>query len=212
MKRLVASIALAAVAATSATAQTRSRENETNVSKQRAAVEAWTACIADERTDEVRKVLALDFRSDEYRDTMKTLAKARVSSECFNAMPRSYRKIELGGLPFAGGLAEQVIEMDDEPLLQRLSMAALVQDVPTFSRTDAIAQCMVRGAPHLVAILFDTEINSGDEIEALAELQPVSAACTRGAALEASPLGMRSMLATASYRLLNAQPQVEGAE
>ncbi|QZD95352.1 hypothetical protein [Qipengyuania gelatinilytica] len=211
MKRLVASIALAAVAATSATAQTRSRENETDVSKQRAAVEAWTACIANERTDEVREVLALDFRSDEYRNKMKALAKARVSSECFNAMPRSYRKIELGGLPFAGGLAEQVIEMDDEPLLQRLSMAALAGDVPTYSRTDAIAQCMARGAPHLVAILFDTEINSGEEIEALAELQPVSAACTRGAALEASPFGMRSMLATASYRLLVAANE-EGKE
>ena len=211
MKRLVASIALAAVAATSATAQTRSREIETDVSKQRAAVEAWTACIANERTDEVREVLALDFRSDEYRNKMKALAKARVSSECFNAMPRSYRKIELGGLPFAGGLAEQVIEMDDEPLLQRLSMAALAGDVPTYSRTDAIAQCMARGAPHLVAILFDTEINSGEEIEALAELQPVSAACTRGAALEASPFGMRSMLATASYRLLVAANE-EGKE
>ena len=209
MKRLIASIALAAVAATSAHAQTRSRENETDVSKQRAAVEAWTACIADERGEEVREMLSLDFRSSDYRTLMGKLSKARVSSECFNAMPRAYRKIELGGLPFAGGLAERIIEQDDEPLLQRLSMAALAGEVPTYSRTDAIAQCMARGAPHLVAILFDTEINSGEEIQALAELQPVSAACTRGAALEASPLGMRSMLATASYRLLVAANEEE---
>ena len=205
MKKALAVLALSALAASPAMGQTRSRDYEKDVAKQREAVEAWTTCIADERSEDVTKLLSLDFRSDDYRKLIEGLGKARVSSECFNAMPRAYRKIELGGLPFAGGLAERIIERDEEPLLQRLSMAALVDDVPTYSRTDAIAQCMARGAPHLVAHLFSTEINSGEETEALADLQPVVAACTQGAGFEASALGMRSMLATASFRLLAAQ-------
>ena len=205
MKKALAVLALSALAASPAMGQTRSRDYEKDVAKQREAVEAWTTCIADERSEDVTKLLSLDFRSDDYRKLIEGLGKARVSSECFNAMPRAYRKIELGGLPFAGGLAERIIERDEEPLLQRLSMAALVDDVPTYSRTDAIAQCMARGAPHLVAHLFSTQINSVEETEALADLQPVVAACAQGAGFEASPLGMRSMLATASFRLLAAQ-------
>lgn len=183
-----------------------------DVADQRAAVEAWATCIADEKRDDAARLLALDFRSDAYKIGMKQLGKARVSRECFEAMPRAYRKIELGGLPFAGGLAERLIEQDSEPLLTRLSMAAIGEGTQTYSYTDGIAMCMVRGAPHLVAILFDTSINSGEEVEALAQLQPVADACTReGRKIEASPLAMRSMLATASYRLLTAQESGDDA-
>lgn len=202
MKTLTAILSSFAVVASAVSAQPVRKE--TDVGKQRAAVEAWTACIADERTDRVAAILSQDFTSNEYRGALVELGKARVSKKCFEAMPAAYRKIELGGLPFAGGLAEHMIERDPQPLIRRLSMAALKPEVATYSRTDAIAMCMARGAPHLVAGLFGTAINSAEEGKALAALQPAAKVCGQGVALEASPMGMRSMLATASYRLLAA--------
>lgn len=187
-------------------AHAQPKKMERSVDKQREAVEAWTACIADENSDEVAAMLVQDYREDGYKSAIQQLAAKRVSSECFNAMPRSYRKIRLGGLPFAGGLAERMIERDQEPLVKRLSMAAIGPEGQTYSYTDQVASCITRGAPHLVAKLFGTEINSEEELASLAELAPVKTICTsQGAPVEASSLAMRSMLATASFRLLEAQ-------
>lgn len=203
MTRVAAFLALAALLAGTATAQPFRKERD--VGKQRAAVAAWTACIADEQSDRVASVLVRDFRSRAYKSEMLSLAKARVSKACFEAMPREYRRIELGGLPFAGGLAEQMIKRGNEPLVRRLSTAALAQEVPTYSASDRIAMCVVRGAPHLAARLFETPVSSSEEAEALAGIKPAADVCAAGAQrLEASALGMRSMLATASFRLLAA--------
>ncbi len=179
---------------------------ETDVTKQRAAIEAWTTCIADENPERVGKALARDFTSREYRSEMLALAETRVSSRCFQAMPGEYRRIKLGGLPFAGGLAERMIEQDEQPLLTRLSRAVVGTVPQTYSPTDAIAMCTVRGAPQQVAVLFATPISSPEEAKALADLAPVVEICSaQRPKLEASALGLRSMLATASFRLLAAQ-------
>lgn len=179
---------------------------ETDVTKQRAAIEAWTTCIADENPERVGKALARDFTSREYRSEMLALAKTRVSSRCFQAMPGEYRRIELGGLPFAGGLAERMMEQDAQPLLTRLTRAVVGKIPETYSPTDTIAMCTVRGAPQQVAALFATPSSSSEEDKALAALAPVVDICAaEGRKLEASALGLRSMLATASFRLLAAQ-------
>ena len=210
MKFLIILLAAAGILAVPAHAQPKKLERD--VEKQRAAVEAWTACIADEFPDDVANFLETDYRSDGYSRMASDLTQRRVSERCFNAMPRAYRRIELGGLPFAGGLAERMIERGDVPLLKRLSMAAIGREAQTFSYTDQIASCMTRGAPHLVAKLFGTPINSPDEAAALAELEPVKQVCTsQGKPLEASPLAMRSMLATAAFRLLEAQKVTDDA-
>lgn len=204
MKLAVATLAMAALAISGAQAKTPRYEKD--VAKQRAALEAWTTCIADEKVDETSAVLRLDYREDDYKSDLDQLAQTRVSKRCFAAMPRDYRKIQLGGLPFAGGLAERMIEMDEEPLLTRLSMAAIGGEAPTFSYTDQVAMCTVRGAPHLVAQLFATEIETPEEQQSLSALQAVADFCASDRPkVEASPLAMRSMLATASFRLLDAQ-------
>ena len=219
MKRLAALVALGCVIATGGTtsvdAQSRlATSKERNETMQRLAVEAWTACIADEFENRVHEVLMLDYRSREYARKLEDLAEERISERCFDAMPRNYRRIELSGLPFAGGLAEQAMEnASEEPLLMRLSMAAIGKPAPVFSYTDRVANCAVRGAPHLVATLFESEVASVEETDALEQLAPVYMVCTQGgSAIEASPLAMRSMLATASYRLLASQDSTQESE
>lgn len=204
MKRFAILAGLAATLATPALAQ-RKPVLEQDVALQRAAVQAWTACIAAEKREDAHRILLLDFNSDSYKLGIRALAQTRVSQGCFDVMPRRYRSIRLGGLPLAGGLAERMLEADTSmSLLKRLSLAALGPAVPTYSRTDQIAMCMVRGAPHMVAALFASEIETDGERAALAELKPVADICAGGVGqFEASALGLRSMLATASYRLLN---------
>ncbi len=179
---------------------------ERDVALQRGALEAWTACIAAEKTAEVEKLLQQDFTTTKYKTGIDALAQTRVSKDCFEAMPREYRSIRLGGLPFAGGLAEHLLEADSEPLLKRLSMAALGGPAATYSRTDEIAMCMARGAPREVATLFAAAIQTDAEVAAISALAPVAEVCAGGPGkFEASALGLRSMLATSSYRLLAAQ-------
>ncbi|RJY08576.1 hypothetical protein [Aurantiacibacter aquimixticola] len=182
-------------------------QEERNERMQRLAVEAWTACMADEFPQDVNRLLTMDYRSDEYRRLMQDMGERRISERCFRAMPRAYRRIELGGLPFAGGLAEQAMERaSEEPLVLRLSMAVIGEQAQTYSYTDQVANCIARGAPNLVADLFATEPASDEEVTALAQIAPVQDICTRdGTAIEASPIAMRAMLATAGYRILAAQ-------
>lgn len=203
-KTVTVLVGLAALIA--APVQAQPKQMERSVAKQREAVADWTKCIADENIDEVAALLKSDFRSEDYESRLVALAKKRVSSDCFEAMPRAYRKIQLGGLPFAGGLAERMIERDNNPLLNRLSMAAIGPAAQTFSYTDQVAMCIARGAPHLVTFVFESDVNSDGEMKAIADLKPVLLVCTaNGSAVEASPFAMRAMLATASYRLLAAQ-------
>lgn len=214
MKHFIAFVAVASLMATAADAQPRRLvQNET---LQREAVAAWTKCLADENSEEVAAILTMDFRTDEYREALDEMSDRRVSSNCYNALPRRYRRIELGGLPFAGGLAERMIETgSQEPLVMQLSMAAIGNPAETYSYTDASANCVVRGAPHLAAGLFESEIGSDEEVALLEQISAVMDVCTRGGnPIEAGALAMRSMLATASYRILAAQdtPSEESEE
>lgn len=205
--------ALLALAALPVAAQAQERNPERNETLRRQAVSAWTACIADEFAGEVDTLLKLDYRTEAYDDLVEDLAERRVSQTCFDAMPRAYRSIRLTGLPFTGGLAERMLLAGEgsEPLVGRLSRAAIGQAPVTYSYTDQVASCAVRGAPDMVAGLFATPVASAEETAAIARLQPVLDVCMRsGAAIEASPLAMRAMLATASYRVLAAQQAPAG--
>ena len=103
--------------------------------------------------------------------------------------------------------AEHAIETAEISLRERLTAASTGVEAPTFSYTDQVASCTVRGAPDLAARLFATEVETAEETAALQRLAPVINYCAReGAAIEASPLAMRAMLATAAWRLLAANP------
>ncbi|WP_160755115.1 hypothetical protein [Allopontixanthobacter sediminis] len=194
-------ISLAAMT-TLATAGSAQGRDEAVTPEARTELAEYAACVARERPDEAARLLKQDFRSSGYRNGMANLSK--FTEGC--ARDARFSKMRMGTLPFAGALAESLLEASPDPLLARLAMAALKPDVITYSRTDAMAMCMIRGAPDLVARMFASEINSAEETAATKVLTPIASLCLKEeAGFEASPLGMRSMLATASYRLLAAQ-------
>ena len=171
--------------------------------KARRTMASYAECVVAASPAKVADVLVRDFRTTEYRNGLRNLS--RDNEGCARKVGLS-RRMRMGNLPFAGALAEEMLAQDREPLLKRLSMAALGPAAATYSWTDGVAMCMARGAPHMVAAALKTEVASKEERAALAELQPVAVICSGDKGkLEASALGLRSMLATASYRLLAAQ-------
>lgn len=203
--RLFSFILLAFAMASPAQAQNRARE-VLDLGYQRAAVEDLTACIADAMANEVRELLVLDQLSKPAMKKLEKIVTSKTASQCLSDIPAGYRTIGLDGRVFAGGLAERLIKQSEEPLMSRLNMAVIGVEPETLSLQDTIAMCVVRGAPHMVADMLATPINSAEEEVAIGALMPVADMCVpKGQKLEATPFGMRSILALAAYRLLAAQ-------
>ena len=84
-------------------------------------------------------------------------------------------------------------------------MAATGEALETYAPTDAIAMCVARSIPDEVAALLSSEPGSEGEFVAIKAVQLVAGMCSRGEKLEISTTGLRSIVATATYRLLAAQ-------
>lgn len=157
------------------------------------------ACVVDESPAKVADVLARDFRTTSYRNGLRNLMR---SNDGCSRKARLRGTIRMEELPFAAALAETMLGRDAKPLNARLAMAAAGPEAPTYSPSDTIAMCVARSAPDDVAALLGSEPGYPSEIEALGRVEKVARACSGGRKLEISPIGLRSIVATASYRLL----------
>ena len=170
--------------------------------KARLTMASFAACVADNSGDKVAEVLTRDFRTTEYRNGLRNLSRANEGCARKVGLRGSMR---MNNLPFAAALAEEMLRRDPAPLKARLAKAANGAEAPTFAPSDAVAMCVARSAPDEVATLFATAPASAEEKAALAPVETVAGMCSRDARLEISPIGLRSIVATASYRLLAAQ-------
>ena len=167
---------------------------------ERAAIAAFGRCVVKESPAKAHSVLTSDFRTEEYRAGLKVLAK--VNETCFNRRGR----MRAGGLPFAAAMAEAMMMKGEVPLNVRLARAGIGKAAPTYAPSDAVAMCVARSVPDQVAALFATPISSEAETNAAKDLSTAVRLCTpKGVSVDIQPYGLRSILATASYRLLAAQ-------
>ncbi|MGX5711307.1 hypothetical protein ACWKWJ_01260 [Sphingopyxis terrae subsp. ummariensis] len=162
----------------------------------------YAACVADASPEKVAEVLKRDFRTSEYGNGLRNLSRANEGCARRVGLRSTLR---MQGLPFAAALAEVMIERDAPPLNARLAKAASGKEAPTYAPSDKVAMCVARSAPDEVAALFATEPGSTDENTAADKLMPVVRLCGQGAQVEASVTGLRSIIATATFRLLAAQ-------
>lgn len=162
----------------------------------------FASCVAQASPDKVSEVLTRDFRTSEYRNGLKNLA--RANEGCAERVGLK-GKLYGSNLSMAAALAEVMIERDAAPLNVRLAKAAIGKEAATFAPSDKVAMCVARSTPDDVATLFGTEAGSDSETQAAAALQPAVKACSADVAIEAAPFGLRAILATASFRLLAAQ-------
>jgi len=182
------------------------RDRPSTTPEARAAIHAFGGCVARRSPELAAATLARDFTTRAYRSNLRNLARANES--CFRE--RGVMRTE--GLPLAGAIAEALLAADAAPLNARLARAALGPATPARSASDGIAICIVRSAPDEVARLFASEVASDREAAALAPIAPLVSACnSTGQALEATPAGLRAMLATAAYRSLRDAASSAGA-
>lgn len=169
----------------------------------RAALSEFSRCVVSRSPAKAHTVLTRDFTRSTYRDEIRALA--RVNWDCLETWEglRAYRKVELraSGLPFAAAMAETMLARSATPLNARLARAAKTEP-PSFSPSDKAMICTARSDPDGAAKLL-TAAGAEAEAAAAAALAPVVRACGAGAAIALTPYALRSVLATASYRLLD---------
>lgn len=172
----------------------------------RLAIEAYGKCAADRQRGEAERLLRMNFTSTNYETGLRVLSHD-VERRCARDAVEPRSVMRSANLLFAGAMAEAILETGDTPLNARIARQAEAQVKP-FSPTDAIAQCLARSLPDQVSILFATAPGSDAETAAAAPLSEAVPACARVSQLsqnfELSVAALRAMIATASYRLINA--------
>ena len=171
----------------------------------RSALAAFAGCIAKASPAKVHSALTRDFRTPAYRSEIRALS--TINKDCLNDWEgvQSARRVKLraGGLPFAAAMAEALLAQGAEPLNVRLLRAARTE-APTYAPSDKIAMCVARSDADNVAALLGAPIASDVEVRAAQALSPALKLCSQGTSVILEPIGLRAILATASYRLLAA--------
>ena len=193
-------LALAIAAPTAAAAQ----ERPPATPAAREAMAGFARCVVARSPEKAHSALTMDFRTREYRSALRALS--TNNRDCF----RSRTTMRAGGLPFAAAMAEALLRRGAAPLNLRLLRAAQ-SEAPTFAPTDRIAMCVARSDPDNAAALLTAPIASESERNAAAALGTAVGRCTPpGFAVQLDPYALRSIVATASYRLLS--PATTGTE
>lgn len=163
-------------------------------------MERFGICVANRSPEKAAQTLHMDFRSTTYRSALRNLA--RTNEDCFKR-----GRMSSPGLPFAGAIAERLMERHAEPINVRLARAVSNRAPTSRAPSDAIAICVVRTVPDEVAKLFATEVATPEEAAAAASLDFALKLCSQGQPrLEANVEGLRAMLATAAFRSTTAPP------
>ncbi len=200
MKLLIPAAVLASFVASAAAAQERDAPATPDA---RSAMAEFARCVASRSPDKARATLKMDFMTSAYRQSLRALAEA--NRDCL----RRRGTLRAEGLPFAGALAEALIHDGRQPLNGRLVRAAAVA-APTYAPSDRIAMCVARSDADNTAALLTTPIASGAETAAANALGLAVQRCSApNVRLELDEYGLRTILATASFRLLTAAEVVQ---
>ena len=176
--------------------------DQVNTPEARQMMARYAACLVGGSSEKVADLLTRDFKSGEDRSGVRSLQRANETCSRKIGLRGSLR---MADLPISAALAEELLRRDPTPLNVRLAKAAAGEPAPTYSPSDQVAMCVARSVPDDVAALFASEPGSPAETAELGKIEKVAAMCGRGMKLEISPIGLRSIVATASYRLIASQ-------
>ncbi|HWH21952.1 MAG TPA: hypothetical protein VNT25_01490 [Allosphingosinicella sp.] len=164
----------------------------------RQTIHEFGACVAGRSMGVVIDTLRKDFRTRSYGASLQRLV--RANEGCLTKRGR----MRSAGLLFAGAMAEQLLKGDSRPLNVRLARAALKPSPKPYAATDKVSLCVVLSAPDEAAKLLATEVAGPQEAAAVKALAPVLGACSPPTArLEANDGGVRALVATAAFRVLD---------
>ena len=169
-------------------------------------------CVADRKTGEVRRLLALDYRTEEYDRSMRRLA--RDASSC----SRFLGSLKMARVLMAGSLAEAMLAKSGSaaPLSRRLVHDPSKPAIPARDEGEYLGLCAARTMPEAVEALLATSPESDAEKSSIAKIAPNLSQCVQaGASARVNRHGLRALLALAAYRLTTsssagAPPPAEG--
>lgn len=198
MKLFVIPIAIALMSSGIASAKSRPIKDPSTPEARNTLTEA-TSCIVSTSPDESSSLLRMDFRTPAYKGKMQRLFDN--NRNCFkDGWLRAH------GLLVAGGLAEQLLAKSPQKTNVRLAMLAPNSTQKPRTPTDAVAMCTARSDPDGVARLFASKAASAEETSAAQAMALAMSRCNpTNIKISVSPAGLRAMLATATYRLLEGQ-------
>ncbi|HYI47985.1 MAG TPA: hypothetical protein VEX35_05910 [Allosphingosinicella sp.] len=200
-KLSLAMILSAAPLGASASAQQRPRFDRDATTPQEIRILArFSSCVALSHRGRSRALLALDYRTDQYRREM-----LRLAGDNADCVPSGGR-LAFGAVLFAGGLAEYLLRRDGA-MADLGAFVALDPARPSIAardETELMALCVVRASPAKVSALLRTGPASEEEGAALRALMPELNSClSAGSSVRLNRLSGRAILALAAYRLVD---------
>lgn len=159
----------------------------------------FSRCVAVRWPDRAAAILALDFRTEEYRRRIRAFAQ-----DVWRCAPRGV--LRFSQLPFAGNMAEALLprRLAGRDLAAAVAFDAARPPVAARSESELMSLCVVRTAPAKVAALLATRAGSSEEVASFGPLMgDVSGCVAAGAQMRLDRVGLRAMLALAAYRLVD---------
>jgi hypothetical protein len=171
----------------------------TNDEAARRALNMMGNCIANQTPWTARAVLAMDYRTPEYQEKLKTLGTG-VGGRCL----RYRSRLSSSGVLLAGALAEGMLhsQYKKKELPLRIAYDPARALIEARSVGEEMALCTAMKAPQVTADLLQTEPSTPAEDERIAALGPVLGECLQqGAKVEMNKPAIRAMLALAAWRV-----------
>ncbi|MDB5692272.1 MAG: hypothetical protein JWO81_1335 [Alphaproteobacteria bacterium] len=171
------------------------------------AMHNFAACAVDRTPHGAEALLALDYRTREYRETLSRFAKGH--EDC---APGS--ELAFSGIFFAGGIAERLLHNkgDAATVARLLAYDPARPALRARDENELTALCMDRQAPDQATALFATDPGSDAETAAFRALGPTLVSCVRaGRTVKLERPVLRAMLALAAWRLVSQPAAVPAA-
>ena len=165
------------------------------------AVHNFGACVVRYTPRGAERVLAMDYRTDAYREALRRLGLGH--DRCVTPGGR----LKSQGVLLAGAMAEALLEAEvkEADLPKRLAFDPQRSRIEARGPTEAMALCTALHDPLGTAALFKTEPASRGEKEAVEALSPVLTDClSKNVKLTVNMPALRSLLALAAWRIVSA--------
>ncbi|HEY7809235.1 MAG TPA: hypothetical protein VIA98_02510 [Allosphingosinicella sp.] len=155
-------------------------------------------CVVNRQEGQVRRLLAMDYRTNAYRGATYRMAKS--ASGCASFLG----SLRMSNVLMAGSLAEAMLAKNGGgvALSRRLAYDATAPAVEARDEGEYLGLCVARTMPEAVEALLRAAPESAEEKAGVATLAPKLAPCVQaGASARINRHGLRAILALASYRL-----------
>jgi hypothetical protein len=163
------------------------------------AMHNFAACAVDRTPHGAEALLALDFRTKEYRDTLNRFGQGH--EDC---APNT--ELIFDGVFFAGGIAERLLHNkgDAAAVARLLAYDPARPALRARDENELTALCIDRQAADQATALFATDPGSDAETTAFRALGPAIISCVRaGRTMKLQRPVLRAMMALAAWRIVS---------